>query len=253
MLSEIDMAEQHAVIQRILSRRNSLVRPAVANVNQILVVAAAVFPSPDLPLIDRLLAAARKKDIDVVMVVNKLDQDRSAAQRIFRAYSPAVSHCLLTCASQNEGIDAVLDVLRGKISVLAGQSGAGKSSLLNLLLRQTAMETGGLSRKTDRGRHTTRHAEMFLLPEINEPTFLIDSPGFSLFDLADVGPAELPLLYPEIAGRKKSCRFPDCSHTGEPGCAVMELAETGGLDPGRYDRYQALYRELKEKEKNKYR
>lgn len=253
LLSEVRAKECTGVIQELLPRRNSLVRPAVANVDQIVLVAAAVSPSPDLPLIDRLLVAARKRDIDVVIVINKLDQDRTAAERLLRAYKPAVSHCLMTCTKEGEGLSDVLSVLQGRISVLAGQSGAGKSSLLNLLLKDAVMETGGLSRKTERGRHTTRHAEMFWLPDLEEPTFVIDSPGFSMFDLADVSSGELAQWYPEMADRETPCRFLDCSHTGEPDCTVRCLVDDGLLDEDRYERYKMIYQELREKEKNKYR
>ena len=247
-LSEIEETSGSAVIQNILPRKNQLVRPAVANVDQIVIVMAAKSPAPDLLLIDKLLISAVGKNIPVVMVINKTDQSPDLAEEWRAQYINAVPQVLMCCAKDGIGGDELKNLLKGKISVMAGQSGAGKSTLLNLLLGDTVMETGGLSKKTDRGRHTTRHNEMFMLDE----SFIIDSPGFSLFEMEDTEPLELQNLYPELYNNQGSCFFPDCSHTGEPKCFVTELLETGAFHKERYERYKLLYKELKEREKNKY-
>lgn len=253
VLSEINSGDDSAVIQEILPRRNSLVRPAVANVDQIVIVMATVSPAPDLYLIDKLLAAANASSIDVILLINKLDQNEAQAAQWAEEYRHAVSGVICTCALDSRGIESLQTVLLGKISVLAGQSGAGKSSVINLLLGGSVMETGGLSKKTDRGRHTTRHNEMFPIFRGDHASgFVIDSPGFSLFDLADMEALGLQNLYPEIYNNKSACHFPDCSHTGEPGCFVPGLVEDGLFSRGRYQRYIMLYKELKEREKYKY-
>ena len=252
-LAEINDGDASAVIQTILPRRNSLVRPAVANVDQIVIVMAAGSPAPDLYLIDKLLAAANLSGIAVVLLINKLDQDETQAALWEQEYRHAVSRVICTCTLDGRGMDSLRPVLFDKISVLAGQSGAGKSSVINLLLGDRIMETGGLSKKTERGRHTTRHNEMFpIFRDGRAAGFVIDSPGFSLFDLTATEPLGLQNLYPEIYNNKSACYFPDCSHTGEPGCFVPELVEKGLFGRGRYERYVLLYKELKEREKYKY-
>ena len=154
---------------------------------------------------------------------------------------------------KKEGLEDLKKVHKGHISRLAGQSGAGKSSIINALCGSDIMATGELSRKTERGKNTTRHTEMFVLPDDEEGTsFIIDSPGFSLFETEDIKPEELKTAYREIYTHEGTCRFMDCSHTGEPDCFVTELVEQGIMPRGRYERYKFLYKELKEKERNRY-
>lgn len=251
LIDEINCKEMTAVIDKILPRKNFLIRPAVANVDRIVLVIAATAPPPDLMLVDKLLIAAAVKDIPVVLVVNKSDQDNSVAENICNVYSSCTEKCLMTCAVEKKGIDELFDVLGSGISVLAGQSGAGKTTLSGVILGDSGMKTGTLSKKTDRGRHTTRHSEIFSVPGFNE-AYIIDSPGFSLFELTDIESSSLHNYYSEFAECEESCRFIDCSHTGEPGCVAEALLATGKFDKGRYERYVCLYKELKEKERNKY-
>ena len=241
--------ERTAVIQSILPRKNSLVRPAVANADQVAVVMAARSPAPDLLLVDKLLVSARRNGIGVVMIINKIDQDPALAAEWKSQYEHACDRLVMTCAGLGQGAEELKPLLEGKITVLAGQSGAGKSSVLNLLLGGDAMATGDLSRKTDRGRHTTRHNEMFVM---DEHSFIIDSPGFSLFEIEEMEASSLMEYYPEIAGREGECFFQDCSHTGEPRCFVQGLLADGSFHRARYERYVQLYRELKEREKKRY-
>ncbi|MBQ8828076.1 MAG: ribosome small subunit-dependent GTPase A [Clostridia bacterium] len=251
ILDEINFDEMTAVIDKIEPRRNYLIRPAVANVDRVVLVIASMAPAPDLLLVDKMIAAARMKNIDVILVVNKIDQNSSYAEKIYRAYKSCTEGCILTCAEDGSGVDILSDFISSGISVLAGQSGAGKSTLSKIILGDTGLKTGELSRKTERGRHTTRHSEMFKVKGF-EDAYVIDSPGFSLFDLFGVESGELQMLYPEITSCDGSCRFMDCTHTGEPDCAVYEIVKNGVFDNGRYERYTALYKELKEKERNKY-
>ncbi len=251
VLGEIDPESMNAVIEKIENRKNYLIRPAVSNVDRIVLVIASLAPAPDFLLIDKLLAAARLKGIDVVLVVNKIDQDAEVAQKIYDMYKNCTEGCLLVSAEGNIGVDALGQYIGEGISVLAGQSGAGKSTLSRIILDSDDLKTGELSKKTDRGKHTTRHSEMFTLPGF-ESAYVIDSPGFSLFELTGIEAIELQHLYPEIEDCDGSCRFMDCSHTGEPNCKVINAVNSGNFNEDRYKRYVALYKELKEKEKNKY-
>lgn len=251
MLGEIDTEDMTAVIEEILPRKNFLIRPAVANVDRIVLVIAATAPAPDLYLVDKLLISANKKEIPVVLVVNKSDQDNHVSENIYKVYSECTERCIITSALENKGMESLLESIGKGISVFVGQSGAGKTTLSGMILGDSEMKTGTLSRKTDRGRHTTRHSEIFSVPGF-EDAFIIDSPGFSLFDLSDIESLELSYYYPEFSASEEDCRFMDCSHTGEPGCIADGLLSCGKFDKERYNRYVYLYKELKEKEKNKY-
>ena len=248
VLEEINEEEMTAVISEILPRKNQLLRPAVANVDHIVIVIATCSPAPDMLLVDKLILSAEEKHIPVTLAVNKTDQSPEDAEKICKEYKNAVAHVVETRATEGKGIDNLKKLMNDKISVMVGQSGAGKSSLINFLLGEDVSETGGLSRKTDRGRHTTRHNEMF----ITDFGFIIDSPGFSLLEQDEREPLELQNLYPEIYNNRGECYFQDCSHTGEPKCFVTDLLERGIFSEGRYERYKILYKELVEKEKNKY-
>jgi len=248
ILEECDETALTAVMDEILERKNSLIRPAVSNVDRIVFVLAAVAPMPDLLLLDKMLAAAEQKGIETVIVINKSDQSREACESIAASYSKA-TRVIVTSAAEKQGIDAVRSIVSEGISVLAGQSGVGKSSIINCLLESDTMATGGLTRKLERGKHTTRHSEMF---EVGKG-LVIDSPGFSLFELSDIEAVELQHYYPEILPHIGKCRFMNCTHTGEPDCVVAPLVSSGEVDSGRYGRYCEIYKEIKEKEKNKYR
>ncbi len=244
-----------AVISAVLPRRNVLVRPRVANIDKIVLVIASLSPAPDLMLVDKLIIAAMAAGIRPVLVVNKADQDGTAAASICSQYKNAVE-CFATKAgdSSGHGLEPLISAIDGCTSVLAGQSGVGKSTILNILTGGAFMATGDISEKTLRGRHTTRHAELFpVLGElVKEPSFIIDSPGFSLLELPGIAPRDLSGYYPEVYNHKGECRFQDCSHTGEPGCFVPGLVSEGIMAAERYERYIKLYRELEEREKNKY-
>ena len=247
--------EDEAVIDALGPRRNRLVRPKVANVDNMVLVIASASPAPDLFLVDKLLIAARTAGIRPVLVINKADQDAGAAARIAAQYAQAAV-CIVTRAADKaaHGLEPLFSELEGRTSVLAGQSGVGKSTILNLLTGGAFMSTGEISEKTQRGRHTTRHAELFPIAGgiVEKPSFVIDSPGFSLLELADIEPRELADCYPEIYEHPGVCRFQDCSHTGEPDCFVTELVAGGTFPQERYERYVKLYRELESREKNKY-
>lgn len=249
VLSDIVEDDKTAVIDDILPRKNSLIRPCVANIDCFILVIAAVSPMPDLLLVDKLLAVARLKGMEVLMIINKSDQSASNVDELVNQYSRAVSKLSVACAIKGEGIDEITSYLSGKISVIAGQSGTGKSSLINSILNKKVMETGSLSVKTEKGKQTTRHTEMFLF---GNQGFIIDSPGFSLFEISEINSENLQNLYPELYNNSETCRFPDCAHIGEPDCFVKRLLEKGLFNEKRYERYKTIYKEIKLQEKNKY-
>ncbi len=234
-------------LMQIEPRKNLLIRPAVANVDKLIIVVSASLPKPDLLLVDKLLLQCEQMKITPVICVNKCDESGEAA-RILRQYAPSGYKAICVSAVTGYGLDGLKTELAGCVSCFSGQSAVGKSSILNALLPELELQTGGLSRKTDRGRHTTRHAELW-------PVFggvVADTPGFSLFELDSIEPEKLALLYPEMRAHLGECRFSQCLHIKEPDCAVKPLLLSGGLSNERHERYTLIIEELKEKRKHKY-
>lgn len=234
-------------IEEILPRKNALPRPAVANVDILALVIAPV-PVPDMQLIERLLLYAAVQQMRPILIVNKQDLDGNMAARIREEYAGSPLEVFETSAAKGLGIDALREVLEGQTACFAGQSAVGKSSLLNAL-GDFSLETGGLSRKTDRGRHTTRRAELMITGKLR----IIDTPGFSLLDVLELDPAEIPGYYPEYEVLSDRCRFRPCMHDREPGCAVRAAVEEGRLNRIRYERYRLLLNEVREMWKERYR
>ena len=226
-------------IERILPRRNRFIRPAVANVDQIVMFASAVNPVSDPFLIDRVAAIAALNDCDTVICVNKTDLD--PAKRLCEIYLASGFPVVRCSAETGEGIDALRDVIRGKISAFTGNSGVGKSSLLNRLAPSLQLPTGEVSEKLGRGRHTTRHVELFAL---GEETFVADTPGFASFEVDLIEPIrceDLQFAFREFRDYIGLCRFPDCRHLKEPDCAVRSALSEGRIMPERYESYTRLY------------
>lgn len=245
-----NQGEELGFVDAILPRRNVLRRPPVANVDALALVTSAHSPEPDLLLLDKLLVAACGTGMELLLVVNKCDLAAPGeTEALTRQYAGAVAAVLAVSAMTVLGADALLDRLRGRRSCLAGQSGAGKSSLLNRLFPDRELETGSVSRKTERGRHTTRSVELLGIPGGGE---VADTPGFSLMELDRMEPAALPLRYPEFAAYAGRCRFAGCLHDTEPGCAVKEAAAQGLLPPERLQRYGEILKETREKWRNRY-
>ncbi|MBC8538032.1 ribosome small subunit-dependent GTPase A [Christensenellaceae bacterium NSJ-63] len=235
-------------ILEIAPRKNALVRPMVANIDLLLIIVSAGKPKPDLGLVDKLLLYAAQGGIPAAIGVSKLDTDRGMAEEIQREYrgSGAPVHCF--SARDGRGIADVAELLRGRCVCLAGQSAVGKSSLLNALSPGLCLETGGLSKKTARGRHTTRFSELLPLPGLGAT--VIDTPGFSILECLETQPEELKEYYPEFAG--SVCRFDGCLHWKEPGCGVKGRIAAGEIDENRYTRYTMLLEELLERRKHQY-
>ncbi len=244
-LEVLNEEEKKGNIEEILPRKNQLIRPAVANVDQALVIFSAAKPRPNFNLLDRFLILMEYQQVPVVVCFNK--QDLAAEEELAvleQTYRSAGYEVRFTSAAREEGLGEIRALLKGKTSTVAGPSGVGKSSLINLLVPEAEMETGNISRKIERGKHTTRHSELFAL---EEGGFIFDTPGFSSIYLPDMEKEELGTYFPEFARYEPKCRFQGCAHIHEPGCGVKEALEAGEISPIRYENYKLLYEELKEK------
>ncbi len=232
------------VIDEILPRKNAFTRPPVANVDQIVIMAANVNPITDVFLIDQMSALTEYSGAEALICINKCDLDPAA--RLYKIYTAVGYRTIRTSALTGEGTDELLDSLRGKVSVLTGNSGVGKSSLLNVLNSSLELTTGEVSDKLGRGRHTTRHVEMF---EVVPGAIVADTPGFSSFDLSIMylaGAEELPKMFREFAPFLQDCQFTGCSHRKEKGCAVLAAMSRGEIQETRHTSYVRLYNKLKE-------
>ena len=232
-------------IVKILPRRSELIRPAVANIDQALVIFAAREPKPNLSLLDHFLVIMEKQDVPVIICFNKQDLcDEEEVGRLKEIYEACGYPVVLASAKQGEGIEEIKSRLRGKTTTVAGPSGVGKSSLTNLLQNEVQMETGEISKKLGRGRHTTRHSQII---QIEEDTWLYDTPGFTSFYVEEIEKEELRFYFREFSKYEGTCRFQGCTHTHEPGCMVKNALEEGKISKERYENYLELYGELKEK------
>ena len=246
----LDEKEKLGNLVRILPRKNELIRPAAANVDQAMVIFAVKQPDPNYGLLDRFLISMEQQQVPTVICFNKQDlAQREEVQKMYHLYADCGYHVLLTSAFKEEGIAQVREILEGKTTVVAGPSGVGKSSLTNLLQEETSMETGEISKKLKRGKHTTRHSQLLA---VGENTYLMDTPGFSSLYLEGLEKEELREYFPEFHEFEGQCRFQGCVHVHEPGCLVKEAVEEGKISRQRYENYVSFYEELKEKEKRRY-
>ena len=241
----LDIQEKEGSVTAILPRRNSLIRPAVANVDQAFVIFAMENPKPNFMLLDRFLIMMEKQDIPAVVCFNKKDlADSSELEFLYETYTGCGYRVILSSTFQGDGLDEIRQVLKGKTTVVAGPSGVGKSSITNALQENVKMETGEISKKLKRGKHTTRHSQVI---PVGEDTYLMDTPGFSSLYLTDMEEQELKDYFPEFRKYEGQCRFQGCRHIHEPGCAVKEALENHKISSLRYEDYLGLYEELKEK------
>ncbi len=239
----LDQADMEGNITGILPRKNELIRPAAANVDQALVVFAVAKPDPHLHLLDRFLVMMERKEIPVILCFNKDDLGtREQIKTLQDIYKGCGCKVIFSSAKEDRNIEEIKDMLKGKTTVIAGPSGVGKSSLINLLQPKANMETGAISTKIERGRHTTRHSELFV---VGEDSYIMDTPGFSSLYVNDFEKEELKYCFPEFAPYEGGCRFHGCDHIHEPDCAVKKAVEEGKIHPSRYQNYTAFYEELK--------
>ena len=231
----------------ILPRKNQLIRPAAANIDQALVIFAIVKPDPNYNLLDRFLINMEQQKLPCIICFNKKDiASEEEKAELVSAYEGCGYEVLFVSGKQNEGIEEIKARLQGKTTVLAGPSGVGKSTIINALCPQAQMETGEISRKIERGKHTTRHAELFA---VSEDTYICDTPGFTSLSLFDMEKEDLQGFYPEFAEYEKNCKFGGCSHISEPVCGVKDALNEGKISRVRYENYVMLYEELKGKKK----
>ena len=243
--SVLDEEEKEGNIDAILPRSNVLIRPAVANVDQALVVFAITHPEPNLNLLDRFLVMMAMEEIPVVICFNKADLGDGAMEEEYKKiYEGAGYEVHFISARTDLGMDQVRELLRGRTTVLAGPSGVGKSSLTNRIQPEASMETGGISRKIERGKHTTRHSELFF---VEKDTYMMDTPGFSSMYTPEIEASELKEFFPEFAEFEDECRFLGCVHIGERVCGVKEAVKEGKISLSRYENYRLIYEELKQK------
>ncbi len=243
----LDEEKKLGNIREILPRHSELIRPAVANVDQALIIFSIVKPQPNFNLLDRFLVMMQQQNIPCIICFNKQDIDEAGMGIEYEeSYRKCGYQTLSVSARENQGIDALMELLEGKTTTVAGPSGVGKSSLVNCLQSGIVMETGNISEKIERGRHTTRHSELIA---IKNNTYILDTPGFSSLALFNLEKEELAQFYPEFAEHEKYCRFGGCSHITEPICGIRDAVEEGQIDRMRYENYCLLYEELKAKKK----
>lgn len=236
---------ENAMVQEILPRRNWFVRPAVANLDLLVLLASEVIPVTEPFLVDRITAIAGSQGVEVVIVVNKTDL--SGEGELARIYRRAGYQVVCTSAVTGQGIEELRALIAGKVVALSGNSGVGKSSILNRLAPSLCLPTGEVSDKLGRGRHTTRHIQLFSLPD---GTYVADTPGFSSFDTEQMEvilKENLQYAFPDFAPFLGKCQFHDCAHLREPGCAVTEALARGEIEPSRYESYRRLYEIARER------
>ena len=244
-ITVLDEEEKEGSVTSILPRRNSLIRPAVANVDQAFLIFAMENPKPNFLLLDRFLIMMKQQEIPAVICFNKKDVgEKKEMEKLYEIYTGCGYRVVLSSTYEGEGMDEIHEILKGKTTVVAGPSGVGKSSITNCMQGEVQMETGEISKKLKRGKHTTRHSQVI---PVEKNTFLVDTPGFSSLYLTDMKEEELRDYFPEFVMYEPQCRFQGCMHIHEPGCAVKKALSEGKISQQRYDNYLALYEELKEK------
>lgn len=239
----LDEEKKIGNVEQIIPRKNALIRPAVANIDMALVIFAADKPAPNFNLLDRFLCMMEFQKIPVTICFNKSDLvSKEECQKLREIYEPAGYDILFTCAKEKVGIEELKEILMGKTTTVAGPSGVGKSSLINQLQSGVIMETGQISEKIERGKHTTRHSE--LIPVL-EQTYIMDTPGFSSMDIPSLEKEKLWTCYREFVQYEPYCRFQGCMHIHEPDCGVKQALESGNINKIRYDNYVLLFEEMK--------
>lgn len=242
-LTVLDEAKGIGSIEQLLPRKSELIRPAVANVDQALVIFAITKPQPNFNLLDRFLIMMEQQKLPCIVCFNKLDIDEDGIGGRYREiYEGCGYRTLLVSAKEKQQMNLLRELLSGKTTTVAGPSGVGKSSIINCLQDQVQMQTGSISEKIDRGKHTTRHSELIA---ISEDTYILDTPGFSSLGLFEMSAEDLARYYPEFAAYERYCKFAGCAHISEPVCGVKDAVEEGVVSRVRYENYKLLYDELK--------
>lgn len=243
VIDAVDNVKKEGYVTEILPRKNFFIRPPVSNIDTLLVTFAVKEPDPNIELIDKLTVSAMLQKVNCTICINKCELDRTFAHTLANEYRLAGFKVIVCSAVTGEGVDDLKELLCGKITALAGNSGVGKSSILNAMGEDFALKTGVISDKIKRGKHTTRHVELFPL---SFSGFVFDTPGFGSFEIEKMKASELDSLFPEIYENAHSCRFPGCSHISEPDCSVKAALECGKIGQNRYKSYCSMYGQLKD-------
>ncbi|MBP3678132.1 MAG: ribosome small subunit-dependent GTPase A [Agathobacter sp.] len=243
-IAVIDEENKKGNVEAILLRKNELIRPAVSNIDMALVIFAAAKPDPNFNLLDRFLCMMEYQKVPVTICFNKCDLiTEKQKKELEDIYKPAGYDVIFTSAKKGINLDGLKDLLKGKTTTVAGPSGVGKSSLINQLQDTVYMETGSISEKIERGKHTTRHSEIIPL---GEEAYIMDTPGFSSMDVPGFEKENLWTCYPEFLEYEPYCKFQGCSHINEPSCGVKDALAEGKISQIRYDNYVLLYNEMKQ-------
>ena len=248
---EIELTDEEkgeAVIEKILPRKNEIKRPKIANIDQIIFIISTKNPKPDLLMLDKQLAYAEKIHVEPVIVVNKCDL-KEIYESIKELYSKVGYKVIVTSAKQNIGINELKQVLQNKISVFSGNSGVGKSSIINALFNKEKTQEGEISKKNKKGKNTTTDTKLY---KLEENTYIADTPGFSSFEISEIESTELDKCFREFVQEIEKCEFVGCTHIKEENCGVKMAIQEGIIATERYERYCNIYNELKEKEKYKW-
>jgi ribosome biogenesis GTPase len=243
----LDEETRKGNIIKVFPRKNQLIRPAVANVDQALVFFALKFPNPNFNLLDRFLIMMERLNLPILLCFNKEDLvSEEEKEEVRKIYEPCKYQMFFCSAKNEDGLGPIKKQLSGKISALAGPSGAGKSTFVNTLQEHHVQETGDISRKIKRGKNTTRHTNLI---EIDQDSYIIDTPGFSSLEVEKIEKEELTNYYPEFLFHESKCKFAGCAHINEPICGIKSAVEDGEISEVRYQNYLLLYNEIKEKRK----
>ena len=241
----LDETAREGSVEKIYPRTNELIRPAVANIDQAIVIFAVNDPKPNFMLLDRFLVTMEYQNVPTVICFNKMDLGtKEELETLQEVYGHCGYEVIFTSAAKQQGVEKLKSLLRGKTSAVAGPSGVGKSSLTNLLQNYISMETGEISKKLGRGKHTTRHSQLIAM---SQDTYIMDTPGFSSLYIEGMEKEELKNYFTEFRPYEGQCKYQGCVHIHEPGCSVKAALEQGKLNSLRYEDYLGLYNELKEK------
>ena len=243
-----DEEKNEAIIEEILPRNNEIKRPKIANIDQIIFIISTKNPKPDLLMLDKQLAYAEKIHVEPIIVVNKCDL-KEIYKSIKELYSKVGYKVIVTSAKQNIGIDELKQVLQNKISVFSGNSGVGKSSIINALFDKEKTQEGEISKKNKKGKNTTTDTKLY---KLEKDTYIADTPGFSSFEISEIESTELDKCFREFVSEIEKCEFVGCTHIKEENCGVKKAMQEGRVSTERYERYCSMYYELKEKEKYKW-